>query len=362
MIKTVLKVDLDYNPSTGCITKVECTELPVFSKGQGYADPHIKKLNKLAKTDSAFKPGTKIYFLKGCTVPRNKMKDFNEDNKIKVVRDITKADVVVFSKASIEKNINYSWFNKIEKAHYFRYLDYALQNDKISKENYDKIVDALSKVEYDSKILTDYGSVSFFRDNAKSLTGNDFGYNSSRVDYIENSEIKDVLANPTAYNIVHQDVILSKINTNNTIDEEVYKSISSMLKSKDSANHCIAMEIMANSDYNKSAFYLMLLFKDFTRLLYDSRYKNHVNFKSLTNYFGLRLGDHMDWDSIIFTLKSRKLFTKEAYDYIKKQYMNEVYEYFNSNRRFGNIKIDLKAITFNVEMDKTEEVCLDPVM
>jgi len=362
MIKTVLKLDLKHNRTNNSIESVECSTLSVFAKGRYQHEAYLRLLKKTSKSESILKPKSKIYFLKNCTVPRTKMKDFNLENELKVVRDIEKANIIVYSNETITKNINYSWFNKVEVDVLFKYLNYALSHNLISQQNYKKIEEALTEVEYKDKVLVDYSSISFFRDTAVDVTGQHFNYNSSRTDYIENEEIKNIITNPQIYNIIHQDVILAKINSDNVINEEVYKSIGSLLSSRDDANHCVAMEIMANSDYNESCLYLMLLFKEHRNTLYNSKYKNHVNFKSLLNYFSINLSYQIDWDTIINTLKSRKLLTEKPYNYIKKHYMKEVVDYYTSNRRFDFIKIDPKLISFNVEIDKSEELCLSQEM
>jgi hypothetical protein len=59
---------------------------------------------------------------------------------------------------------------------------------------------------------------------------------------------------------------------------------------------------MANCNYKESAVFLLLLFKEhhFVSKMYYSKTKNHVNFKSLLNFFNLSLHrNNLDFDNII---------------------------------------------------------------
>jgi hypothetical protein len=64
-----------------------------------------------------------------------------------------------------------------------------------------------------------------------------------------------------------------------------------MFKSSDKDNHIMAMEIMANSNYVESALYLLMLLEEYGHRIADCNTKNHVNFKSMVSYFGLRVRD-----------------------------------------------------------------------
>ena len=67
------------------------------------------------------------------------------------------------------------------------------------------------------------------------------------------------------------------------IGETEFEQLRQMFLSSDSDNHVLAMEIMANSNYSQSIFYLLRLFKDYNRKISDQRSRNHVNFKSLVS-------------------------------------------------------------------------------
>ena len=75
----------------------------------------------------------------------------------------------------------------------------------------------------------------------------------------------------------------------------------------------MAMEIMANSNYVDSALYLLMLLEEYGHRIADCNTKNHVNFKSMVSYFGLRVRDVdcLDPDDVSKKLVSLNLLTTE---------------------------------------------------
>jgi hypothetical protein len=73
------------------------------------------------------------------------------------------------------------------------------------------------------------------------------------------------------------------------------------------------MEIMANSNYVESALYLLMLLEEYGHRIADCNTKNHVNFKSMVSYFGLRVRDVdcLDPDDVSKKLVSLNLLTTD---------------------------------------------------
>jgi hypothetical protein len=103
-----------------------------------------------------------------------------------------------------------------------------------------------------------------------------------------------------------------------------------MFRSSDKDNHVLAMEIMANSNYSQSIFYLMRLFKDFNQHMAGQKSRNHVNFKSLLSYLSMGTATY-NWDvtinKVLETIKNKGLLTLQmieeafvAYEYEVKAY------------------------------------------
>jgi hypothetical protein len=91
------------------------------------------------------------------------------------------------------------------------------------------------------------------------------------------------------------------------MDKERYDSIRRMFISTDDSDLKLAMEAMANSDYEKSSIYLLLLIEEFGPKMDGSKTKNHVNFKSLLKFFEITGLSSLNLDGIIRSLLKRKL-------------------------------------------------------
>jgi len=70
---------------------------------------------------------------------------------------------------------------------------------------------------------------------------------------------------------------------------------------------------MANSNYVESALYLLLLLEEYGHRIADCNTKNHVNFKSMVSYFGLRVRDieYLEPDDVSKKLVSLNLLTTD---------------------------------------------------
>lgn len=87
--------------------------------------------------------------------------------------------------------------------------------------------------------------------------------------------------------IYDQKAILSMLNEDKLIiDFNKYKDLRNMAESSDDENICLVMEIMANSNFEKSLVYLLILLREFQTKITSQTSLNHVNFKSLLEYIG----------------------------------------------------------------------------
>lgn len=358
MIKKVLHVDIHAkwvhnNPGDITINSVETSYMQMISTASGKMLSSTDIINKVKKiSEKSVEKDSKVYFAKNCAIPRVKIKSYCEENNLKVIRDMDKSDYIVYSDDSFHRNINYGWFHVLPTEEFINFLKAAIEKNLFTQEYLDNIIEALNQAEYKDKITYDYGTARFIAHITKEITGKNYTSNSKRLDYITDENMAKIIKDPDSYKFIHQDYILSKLNVDNILTEESYNSIRSLLDSNDESNLCVGMEIMANSDYDNSALYLLLLLKEFRQKLYYSKYKNHVNFKSLLQYFSVNLNHSYDWDFIILTLKNKKLMTKENHEYIERRYMDDVYDYFNNSRRFDYVGIQPNSFFFNVKIDE----------
>lgn len=113
-----------------------------------------------------------------------------------------------------------------------------------------------------------------------------------------------------------QDEILNQLNTGNLIiNEKKYRELRAFGETGDKDNMVLMMELMANSDYEKSVAYLIFLLREFGRNIYRYPEVDHVNFKSLLNFLGIpkkKLEQRWDFNInyIATLLKKHKVFTK----------------------------------------------------
>lgn len=358
MIKKVLHVDIHAkwgynNPGDVTINSVETSYMQMISTASGKMLSSTDIINKIKKiSEKNVEKDSKIYFAKNCAIPRVKIKSYCEENKLKVIRDMDKSDYIVYSDDSFHRNINYGWFHILPAEEFISTLKNGIEKNLFTQEYLDKITEALNEAEYKDKIIYDYGTARLISNITKEITGKSHNTSSKKLDYITDENMAKIIKDPDSYKFIHQDYILSKLNVDNILTEESYNSIRSLLNSNDESNLCVGMEIMANSDYDNSALYLLLLLKEFRQKLFYSKYKNHVNFKSLLQYFSVNLNNSYDWDFIILTLKNKKLMTKENHEYIERRYMDDVYDYFNGSRRFDYVGIQPNSFFFNVKIDE----------
>jgi hypothetical protein len=119
--------------------------------------------------------------------------------------------------------------------------------------------------------------------------------------------------------LVHQKDLLTIINMNNVMNEEMFNETLKMFDSVDRNNHVLALELMANVDYERSALYLFMLFKECHHRIWDRPETKHVNFKSMMDFFNLRRGFRLnDMEDVIGELEARDLLTTEHLDYVEK--------------------------------------------
>jgi hypothetical protein len=97
------------------------------------------------------------------------------------------------------------------------------------------------------------------------------------------------------------------------------------------------MEIMANSKYEDSILYLLMLISGYAYKINNSNTRNHVNFKSMLTYFGWQPRDvnHQSTEDIVEIIDNKGLLTvdmiKRLYqeyseDIVRNIYYDEVFE------------------------------------
>lgn len=294
----------------------------------------------------------KIYFMRGCTVPRVKLKDLSVKYKIRTTTDIDKATVVIGSDAAGSKLFKQDWMRKVS-GEVFEATIKALQ--EVSKEEIDNYyLSRLSHLklsfgdEWPEYVYCDWNTknlcnplnqnhtVEFQQAQLKHLgCANEDAFkkkygpiNSHRSEYIQtiSEDNLELWEQYKTKHIIEQGALLEVINGDEatTIDLDTYQNLRNMFKSTDQDNHVLAMEIMANCNYKDSILFLTMLFFHHEYQIGNCRSRNHVNFKSLKNYLG-DVWSHVD--GIFNTLSEHNALTAENIEFV----VEDQKEYFERN-------------------------------
>ncbi len=298
----------------------------------------------------------KLYFMKGCTVPRIKLKDLSVKYKIRTTTDINNATVVVGSDRAGEKLFKSTWIHKVNAKLFFATIEalkelsddfdsyYLNQIDDVL-EGFDK--DELTEIAVDwhtnrlcqptnknngplgAKILEKLGMTESQFNNA----GINTYMNNDNVWTISDDNL-ELYEEVKTKNIIEQNALLEVVNGDDAvlIDLDTYQNLRNMFKSSDSDNHVMAMEIMANANYLESLLYLEMLFFHHGAQIENSRSKNHVNFKSLKNYLGRGSYSNSHIDGVFQTLLSFGKLDQHALNFI----MEDQKAYFITNNGYSN--------------------------
>jgi hypothetical protein len=227
----------------------------------------------------------KVCFLKGCVFPRYKLADLKLSHNLSVVRDSDKADflcidnkflledhlyeyislkdfidnlrpysVTSFSKKAITWRDNISSELNFLKTAIYNFLENKIDVNIFIKVNEaSKFIDDLYHVLYITHILDN----KVYHLNAGF---NRHFYSSQYIkgfDKITFDQIKDKFDNNKLINTN----LFNRLTSSSYITDDVYKQLDQMLNSSDKDNHELAIVLISNCDYQKSAFYYVLLWR-----------------------------------------------------------------------------------------------------
>ena len=262
--------------------------------------------------------GDTIYLLPGVNIPRMKLKDLALNLGIRVVRDPEKATVVFSGKSSVGKLTTSTWY-------YFADANTILENvKKLCNDDYyiDKLDVAISSTGA-KKVCSGWS------DMRNTLCNGDMSIYESQYIYGIEPEYIDTYNAIQGKPIYCESELITNINGDDStvIDYDVYKQLKSMFESSDDDNHILAMEIMANSHYENSVLYLLMLISDFSHVISNTHTKNHVNFKSMLAYFNWvpRQISSQSADDIIKIIDGKGLLTLDMIKILYKEYAGDIH-------------------------------------
>lgn len=323
------------------------TDVPDFVNSKGYVP----------------KQGDMIYLLPGVNIPRVKLKDLALNLGIRVVRDPEKANVIFSGKSSMGKMTGSSWY-------YIADAEVILNNVKaICKDDYyiEKLETALA-ASGATKICSDWSDM-------RNCLASDYSHYDSGYIYAVEEDHADAYNAMQGKPIYNESELITNINGDDStiIDEDVYQQLKNMFESSDNDNHVLAMEIMANSHYEKSVLYLQMLLSNYSYQISNSHTKSHVNFKSMLSYFdwaprnlGTRSAEQIikiiDEKGLLTVDMIKRLFAEYTYSIYGNINYSDIFEVkeFTIKENYLN-KLNLSSLNLiNPEPEENLEVT-DPV-
>jgi hypothetical protein len=290
----------------------------------------------------------KLFFAKSVNIPRVKLKNLTKDYKIKATTKIEEANAVFISSNTTSKYTAVFWHYHVRTDKFKEFFEAAVDAGYFDDYHSTKIKDALEF--YESELIAiDYNTRQILEDvHIPFRLTEGTSYSSQRLNYIADEYYEsyiDIL--DFTGDVYDESELLKYLNGSDAIaiEENMYESLCEMFDSSDRDNHTMAMEIMANSQFEDSVLYLSLLFNKYYNDMQNSRTKSHVNFKSLlalmdirSNYF------HLSIDDIVLKLKKHNKLTKENVDLLLKKLGDVITERGDSNYFI------VKTITMTEEM------------
>lgn len=263
----------------------------------------------------------RLYFMPGCTVPRIKVRDYCSKNGGAIVKDGANATVLFYSDTTVNELFECpKGFHKLSRSHYLKWLRQAYQAmvPETGRSKYAEIY-----MEEEKKVLSTQSPFVIIDDRLWALghvkgqstlayLGNkavsagipeEHFAESTGVAVREDMEDKAPLIN--SHLLCAQSAIVKLLNTME-IDKSMYNELGRMLASEDEQNTILAMEIMANCNYDKSVVYLVALMKHHCKNIFACKTKDHVNFRTLISYLGgERYWPNMQLDQLAEIIKSK---------------------------------------------------------
>lgn len=288
--------------------------------------------------------GDKIWFYPGCDIPRFKVKQFCMNNNVSIVKTKDRSTVRFMGQETVNQTRFHDDLYYMGKDAFLTWLDSVMCNAYMQMR--DDIAKCPSDIVYiDHSAYRDFCDEELFAEKIMLPEGIDLP--STEVYRFATPEsyqqLVDMISDPGLY---YQDDMLSLLNTGIVIDEDMYKRMHELFKSSDADNTRLAMEAMANCDFQKSAVYLLLLMQKYGTKIYNSGTKHHVNFKSLIKYFQIKNINSISVDDMIDSLRHQKLLSLSNLNYLMPMALNRLRE----NGEMKNIKI--KDLELSSEAEK----------
>ena len=331
-----------------CITEMNIKTRLIKNESFWITSGSTRDITSSLLKGPVYKPtkGDRIWFYPGCNVPRFKVKQFCQKNDVAVVKYEAKANVKFIGTEAVDSFFTNRGMYTILKVEFLKWFDTIMCN---------------SYMELRALVVAELHDYIYLSSSVRSAFVNEDTFHVPLDDELCDCNCEKILSEESYQNLLKiqndptiksQNDILSLLNTGVILDEGMYKNIHSLFESSDKENTKLAMEAMANCDFQKSAVYLLLLMKEYGDKISDSGNRHHVNFKSLIKYFQVSNLENMSVDDMIDSLRVQKLLNVDNLNRLMPLAMERLREKGDMN----NIKIKDVELSEEAELSIAENI------
>jgi len=278
-------------------------------------------ISSIKDTMPTLKPKTNILIDKNSDIPRNKLKEFINDNNLKKVTLLSKADVIIVRRETIKMMLNWEvkTLNKVD-------------NSDVKSINND--MDGMNVWLYPNNTQdTGYQNV---LNNCTEVKGWMVdGYRNKK----QNESLEFIYSLiGTKATLVYDDIAVGTLNKDGLdLDEDIYDTLQGMMLAKDTATFNLGIEMLSNINVENNLFKISLLmnetFNKTSRFNAMSQYSNK-NFKALLTYLSAnKIRWNQSWE--VFGMSMYSKFKSSEHEVFIKKYLisniNDRFKKLNNN-------------------------------
>lgn len=313
----------------------------------------------------------KLYIHRSALIPRYKLKEAKEKYDFSIVRNVNDSDHVVVNKYNFSKLFTTSYSNTL----YLRKDLIRLVDAVTDSLNRDKILALIKNSSYEFKHKKiDLELLQIMKRDLESYTA-DYAL----LNWTPSRFIKELINNLLDFDkvtlgidlqfpgrtvgIIDQDtyhfiqIIKDKVLVEDSVvqanlgatilSHDDYLFIDKLLHNQDETNIELGLTMMANSNFNENAHYLMLLLKNhFERHRYQ-KYAKSVAFQSMLSFLKVT-GYSINFDQIIKTSVEIGKFEGD--------FKNMIIELLTKQLKLGIVSSYIKAINIELDEEKISEI------
>ena len=244
--------------------------------------------------------GKTIYRFPNLSLPTQKVDLLKEKENIKVVRDPNKADIHVISYKFLRNIFDFRWESAISFVDFFNVIKLGVEQGLFSQECTEELKLIIKNADKDSYVSLKK-NYSYHNNSHVIKWNNKFNdiidkyrndYNKIVILEEKNKKTYEDFVNSSA-EIVYDTDILDIIDSELAVlEDDQYDNIIAMIKSSDRDNRTLGVEMLANSNIEKSFNIVSDLYWWHYDFIKDTNNWNSVNVKSLRNRMKSYEGGH----------------------------------------------------------------------